>query len=157
MVRDQTAQACRPGTISLGQPSPCVCRQLLDRLADHLKVEQHRVEGGLVGDELLYGVPTRQSADLLGTGNHVVQIEQPTTRHGPDPRSTLPRPGLQTLARRQVDQPAQQFFEAVLEIEVAIERGRAIEVHQHIDIAVGAHFIAGGGSEQCQVPGAETR
>jgi hypothetical protein len=44
------------------------------------------------------------------------------------PFDMLPRPGLQAPARHQIDGPAQQILEVVLEIEAAVEGGRAIEV-----------------------------
>lgn len=79
MVRDQIAQPSRPATVGLRQQGLCLGRQLLDGFADHLEVEQHRVEGGLVGDELLDRAPDRQAADSLGTGDQVIQVQKSAT------------------------------------------------------------------------------
>ena len=48
----------------------------------------------------------------------------------------------------EVDAPAEQALQAVLQAEVGVVRGRPAEVHEHIHVAVGAHFVACGRAEQ---------
>lgn len=78
-VRNQIAQTGRTPAVHLGQRLKLGVGQSLQCFPDNLELEQNRVEGCPVAMQLGHGPALHQPSDLLGTGDQVVEVEQPIT------------------------------------------------------------------------------